>query len=100
MIDTQDLYIECSCLSLQENNPPHEEAVAAIGSSTEANAGDQEEQEAGMTIDAIPELVQMMTDIQAALTGPEGSPDLDQPASEAAADEGRPCSLRNTCIAP
>ena len=33
-----------------------------------------------MTIDEIPELVKMMTEIQAALTEPEGSTEGDQPA--------------------
>ena len=33
-----------------------------------------------MTIDEIPELVKMMTEIQAALTEPEGSTEGEQPA--------------------
>ncbi len=36
-----------------------------------------------MTMDAVPELVQMMTDIQAALTEPEESADLESPTNEA-----------------
>ena len=56
------------------------------GPSTQAEPAQEEAQ---MTIDALPELVQMMTDIQAALAEPEGSVGPEDGAMEAGDVEGR-----------
>ena len=57
---------------------------------TEATATEMhsQEEEALLTADAFPEIMQMMTDIQAALAPAEGSTDAGMSASEASADEG------------
>jgi len=70
-------------VSVQEDLSQQEEVMAAL-ESTEARTEEQAlHEEAFMTMDAVPELVQMMTDIQAALTEPEGSADLESPTNEA-----------------
>ena len=58
--------------------------------STEARATEvhSQEEEAPLTADAFPEIMQMMTDIRAALTPAEGSADAGMGADEASADEG------------
>ena len=51
-----------------------------------------------MTIDEIPELVKMMTEIQAALTEPEGSTEGEQPAEGMV--EGRLIKFTHFSLAP
>lgn len=70
-------------VSVQEDLSQQEEVMAAL-ESPEASTEEQASHEEGfMTMDAVPELVQMMTDIQAALTEPEESADLESPTNEA-----------------
>ena len=58
--------------------------------STEARATEvhSQEEEPPLTADALPEIMQMMTDIRAALAPAEGSADAGMSAAEASADEG------------
>lgn len=71
-------------VSVQDDLSQQEEAMAAASESPEASTEAQAlHEEAFMTMDAVPELVQMMTDIQAALTEPEESADLESPTNGA-----------------
>lgn len=47
-----------------------------------------QEEEAPLTADAFPEIMQMMTDIRAVLTPAEGTADAGMSADEASADKG------------
>ena len=64
---------------------------------TEARATEvhSQEEEASLTADAFPEIMQMMTDIRAALTPAEGLAGAGTGADEASADEG---SLRTLLL--
>ena len=62
-----------------QEEPPHKGDINADAQATEV-ARENQAQEESMTIDEIPELVKMMTEIQAALTEPEGSIEGEQPA--------------------
>lgn len=76
-------------LPLQED-AEKQEGVATVPAPMEAGATEvhSQEEEASLTADALPEILQMMTDIQAALTPAEGLNDTGMGADEASADEG------------
>ena len=78
-----------SSVPLQEDAEKQEEG-ATVPASTEARATEahSQEEEAPLTADAFPEIMQMMTDIQAALAPAEGLADAGMSAAEASADEG------------
>lgn len=62
----------------------HQEKVDEAMADDEESGAQAEvaEEEAQMTFDAVPELVQMMTDIQAALAEPESSAGPEDPTPE------------------
>ena len=78
-------------LPLQEDAAKQEEGET-VPAPTEARATEvhsqEEEEEASLTADALPEIVRMVTDIRAALTPAEGLADAGIGAPEASADEG------------
>ena len=79
-----------ACHVTVQGDVHQEEDEGAVTDDKELGAqAEAAQEEAQMTIDALPELVQMMTDIQAALTEPESSAGPEEVIMETEDGQGR-----------
>lgn len=76
-----------SSIAVQGNHQEEDDGIATDNDKSGTQAETAQE-EAEMTVDALPELVQMMTDIQAALREPESSAGPENTTMEAGDVQG------------